>query len=524
MTVELIGRKAEIAFLSRFLDDVPAGPCALVLEGEPGIGKTTLWKWAVAAARERSFKVLSSRPAGPETKLAFAGLSDLFARIPDEVLLELPEPQRGALEVALLRATVKHRPPDQRAVSAAVLGALRVFAQTSPLIVAVEDVQWLDASSARVLEYALRRLESEPIGLLETVRVERQLESRPGLAISIPQDRSHHLGVGPMSIDDIDRLLRIRLGIGLPHQTLSRIHRVAGGNPFFALEIARAQERGRRREPGEPLPVPENLLDLVRDRVDALPRAARQVLPFVAALSEPTVELVKAATIESKMLGLEEAADWGVLELEGDRTRFAHPLLASAVYSELTPGTKRRVHRRLAEVVTDPEERTRHLALATVGPDSKVASGLEEAAQIADRRGASATAAELAELAMALTSRRDLLDRWRRAICASEYLFESGDTSRARALLEEVVAACRPGSIRADAMRRMAFIRFYDGIGTAVETRSRIEQALREAPENASLTAVLLRGLAWTSMMVGDLQAAVTHSRARAARSTSRED
>src|SRR6266540_3649433 len=110
MTVELIGRKAEIAFLSRFLDDVPAGPCALVLEGEPGIGKTTLWKWAVAAAKERSFQVLSSRPAGPETKLAFAGLGDLFARIPDGVLLELPEPQREALEVALLRATVKHRP------------------------------------------------------------------------------------------------------------------------------------------------------------------------------------------------------------------------------------------------------------------------------------------------------------------------------------------------------------------------------------------------------------------------------
>ena len=132
-----------------------------------GHRQSTLWKWAVAAARERSFQVLSSRPAGPETKLAFAGLGDLFARIPDGVLLELPEPQREALEVALLRATVKHRPPDQRAVSAAVLGALRVLAKTSPLVVAVEDVQWLDASSARVLEYALRRLDAEPIGFLE---------------------------------------------------------------------------------------------------------------------------------------------------------------------------------------------------------------------------------------------------------------------------------------------------------------------------------------------------------------------
>ena len=513
MTIEVIGREAEIAFLSRFLDDVPAGPSALALEGEPGIGKTTLWSWAVAAARERSFQVLSTRPAEAETKLAFAGLGDLLGRLPDDVFQELPEPQRVALEIALLRRTAKRHRPDQRAISAAALGALRILAQTRPVIVAVEDVHWLDASTARVLEYALRRLESEPIGFLESVRVDRQLGSRSHLTPGIREDRSHHLGVGPMSVDDIDRLLRIRLTIGLPHQSLLKLHRATGGNPFFALEIARALEPGRRPEPGEPLSVPENLLDLVRHRIAALPRPAKQVLPFVAALAEPTVESVKAAAGVGKARGLEEAAESGVLGLEGDRIRFTHPLLASAVYSELTPGSKRRVHRRLAGVAREPEERARHLALATMGPDPKVASDLEEAAQAAYGRGAPAAAADLAELAMALTPRAALLDRWRRAMWAGEYHFESGDTSRARAMLEQVVAACRPGSLRADAMRRLAFIRFYDGMDTAVETRTRIDQALREASDDASLTAILLRDLAWTSMMVGDLPAAVTHSR-----------
>src|SRR6266511_2592835 len=200
MTIEVIGREGEIAFLSRFLDDVPAGPSALALEGEPGIGKTTLWSWAVAAARERSFQVLSTRPAEAETKLAFAGLGDLLGRLPDDVFQELPEPQREALEIALLRGTAKRHRPDQRAISAAARGSLRILAQTRPVIVAVEDVHWLDASTARVMEYVLSRIESEPIGFIESVRVDRQLGSRSHLT-GIREDRSHHLGVGPMSVD-----------------------------------------------------------------------------------------------------------------------------------------------------------------------------------------------------------------------------------------------------------------------------------------------------------------------------------
>src|SRR5829696_6082736 len=167
-TVSVIGREAELAAAERFLESLPEGPAALVVEGEAGIGKTTVWREAIRRAEGPSYRVLSCRPAEPETKLSFSSLADLIGPVADEVLPELPEPQRRGLEAALLRTDRETGAPDQRTVAAGFVSTLMALAQANPLLIGVDDVQWLDAPSRRVLEFAVRRLGEAPIGVLVT--------------------------------------------------------------------------------------------------------------------------------------------------------------------------------------------------------------------------------------------------------------------------------------------------------------------------------------------------------------------
>ena len=155
---DVIGRDAELALMEDFLDALAAGPSGLVIEGEAGAGKTTLWLAAAEEARKRGYRVLETRPAEAEAGLPFAGLGDLVEGTLDEVLDELPEPQAEALRVALLLAPPGDAPPDERAVAVAVLGVLRELAREDACCVAVDDVQWLDPPSAKVAaRFAWRR-------------------------------------------------------------------------------------------------------------------------------------------------------------------------------------------------------------------------------------------------------------------------------------------------------------------------------------------------------------------------------
>ena len=166
----IIGRAKELEDLGRFLDGIEAGPIALVLEGELGIGKTVLWKAGLAAAADRSYRVLVCRPIESEAELAYAALGDLLAEVSDEALAELPEPQRRALEVALLLREPEGQ-PLQRAVALATLGVLRALARERPAVVGIDDVQWLDPDSESVLAFVARRLKDERIGLLVARRI-----------------------------------------------------------------------------------------------------------------------------------------------------------------------------------------------------------------------------------------------------------------------------------------------------------------------------------------------------------------
>ena len=382
------------------------GPHALFLEGEAGIGKTRLWQEGVERARGLGLRVLSTRPGGTEVKLALAGLSDLLGDVAAETLPELPPPQRRALAVALLLEEPGGAPPDDRAVGAAFLGSLRVLANAGPVLVAVDDVQWLDRASARVLEFACRRLDGERIGMLVTVRLAADETEPVELARALGDDRVEHLLLGPLTVAAVYELVRVHLDLALSRPVLLRVHESSGGNPFFALELSRALRRaGAEPTPSEPLPVPPSLRELVRARLALLPRSSAETLLVAAALSRPTVSLVEEAVGSGARADrdLGRAAEAGVIELQGDRIRFAHPLLASIPFSAAPAESRRSIHRRLAAVVADPEERARHLALAAEGPDVDVAAALADAAARAKARGAIAAGAELAEQALRLT-------------------------------------------------------------------------------------------------------------------------
>ena len=455
----VVGREEELELLRGLLADTAAGPLALLIEGEPGIGKTTLLEAAVDAARERSYRVLACRAVGAEVQLSFAALGDLLVDVLAETLPELPTPQRRALEVALLLEEARGPPPDQRAIALAFLGVLRLLARSGPVLVAVDDAQWLDTPTAAVLEFALRRLGSEPIALLATVRREEGRVTLLELERAVPEGRLRRLAAAPVSVGALQRLLRLRLGAALSRPVLLRVHEASGGNPFYALELARALERqGSEPEPGRPLPIPENLHDIVQERLAELPEQAQDVLLAVAALASPTVPLVRATTGSRgrPAAGLEAAEAAGVIELEGERIRFSHPLLGSTLYSRAESAQLRGLHRRLSRVVSDPEEQARHIALAASGSDEGVARALDAAGRHASVRGAPVAAAELAELAVEFTPEGRDSGRRRRTLEASDYHYAAGAPIRAHSILGALLDELPRGRARAEVVLRLA--------------------------------------------------------------------
>jgi predicted ATPase len=446
----VFGRQSELETLKGFPASLAEGPAALIIEGEAGIGKTTLWRLGVAAARDSSVRVLVSSPAEVEAKLSYAALVDLLENVFADVLPSLPSPQRHALDVALLLEEAAGPTPDQRTVALAFLTAVRTLAREGPLVIAIDDVQWLDASSADVLRFAARRVNDLPVGLLLSRR-SATTDAPLGLDRALPDHRVKRLDVGPLSLGAMRGVLAERLALAPSRPVLVRVHASADGNPFIALEIGRALESTRLPAfTGDPLPVPKALDTLVGGRLAALPRATGDVVVAAAALSQPTLALVSAVVGADARLLLEPAVEADVVLLDSDRIHFTHPLLASVAYSRVSLGRRRRLHRRLADVVRDIEERARHLALATESPDREVSATLEQAASGARARGAPQAAAELTEQALHLTP-PELTDRaFRLRIQAAGHHFEAGDASRAQILLEEAVASAPPGPQRAE--------------------------------------------------------------------------
>jgi DNA-binding CsgD family transcriptional regulator/Tfp pilus assembly protein PilF len=499
-TDRIIGRREELQALVRFVDAVPERGHVMLLEGEPGIGKTALWQEGMAAGRRRDFRVLAARAGQAETGIAFATVGDLFAPTLDKTLPRLPPVQRRALEIALLLRGPEGAPPEARVLGLALVSALRALARERPVLLALDDVQWVDPSSAEVLAFVLRRLEDEPVGVLATVR------GRPARA-PLGLDRAFaavdRLPVGPLSVGAIHRMLWGRLSLNLPRPMLVRVHETCGGNPFYALELGRALADGTIVPESGPMSLPESLQSVVAARLDALPRRVRDTLAAVAALSAPTVTLLEALAPEV-VDHVERAQAHGVLEFDGDRIRFMHPLFAPACYSAMPLHRRRRLHHHLAELNVDLEERARHLAIAATGPDEGIATALDAAVAHAHARGAALVAAELAERAVALTPADAVESVNERRITAAQQCLSAGNAGKARALLDDAIASSAPGPIRAEALRQLG------SMGPSTEGFRTAQRLYRRALDETGLAkrqkAQILCELAWMAAAGWDPQ------------------
>ena len=513
MAGEVIGRESELAILHRFLDSIPTGPSGLLVSGDPGIGKTTVWRRGLDGALERGYRTLSCSPVEAETRLSYTVLGDLVEPVLDESLPTLPEPQRSALEVALLRSPRTGGRADQRAVSLAVLGCIRAVASTTPVVVAIDDAHWMDPPSARVLQFVVRRLRDEPIGVLTAVRRSDGEVDPLGVLPAFPEERRHIVHVGPLSLNDTERVVLETIGEGFPRTTIFRIHEMSGGNPFFAQEISLALlRRGDDVGAGERLPIPDRLQELIEHRLEGLPAETVVALEIVSALSSPTVETVAAAIAPSSIdARLDPAIESGIASIAGDRLGFTHPLLASAVYQRAPFARRREHHARLASIVSDPEERARHLALSVDGPDVAVADALESAALLAGSRGAPQSAAELWEMARRATPPDRGEDIGRRTEEAGLAHHESGDTSLARRVLEQAVELSAHGPARARRLRNVGRVVAYDeGWRAALEY---FTAALDEVGDDLALRAGVEQNLGYAWLFRGDLKASEGHAR-----------
>jgi len=509
----IVGRDGELEAAAEFFGGLRGGSAALVFAGEAGIGKTTLWVEAVERARAASLVVLSARPAAAEVRLAFAALADLLGPVADDVIAGLPAPQARALAVALLREDPGDRRLDRRAVGAATASVLAALARRAAVVVAVDDLQWLDVPSARVLEFAVRRLERLPVGLLACERTGAGKTTVLELERALPEGRVRRVELGPLSPGALHEVIKVRLGRSLTRRAVTRIAQAASGNPFFAVEIARSLPQDA--SPGlAGLPVPGSLRALAGARIAALPRRTYDALLAAAALRSATVELVAAGmdgTAAGSRWALEQAAAAGVVVLEDSHVRFSHPLFAAAVYSSATPGERRRAHRRVARLVADSEERAWHLALAAEGADGQLAAVLDAAAEHARARGAPETAAELTEQALRLTPPGQVGELQRRSVEAAEYQFHAGELGRACALLETVLERAPAGRVRADALRVLGEIRYNQQ--SFPEAVRLFEQALEQAGEDAALAAVLELRLTFAANAKADWTGAEQHAR-----------
>ena len=500
----IFGREQELARADAFLRSAMKRFSVLRLHGEPGIGKTTVWREVARRAQGSGFRVLSCRPAEAETKLALSALADLMEPIGNEVFAGLPQPQRHALEVAMLRVEPTTPGPDPRALATAVRSLLANLSAEGPLLVAIDDVQWLDSSSAAVLQFALRRLASTRLGWLLAARLPEPDWLAGGEFI--PPGSLTVVPLGPLTLSAVHRMLKDRIDEPLSRPTLLRVHHASGGNPLFAFEVAHALRTTPQIGAATRLGVPAGLRGLLAARIPALSQGTRAALLCAAALSHPTVQLVEQASSAQALAAAEET---GLLRVEEGQIAFAHPLYASAVYETASRARRTELHRRLARLVGDPEERARHLALATVHADESAAQTIEAGAVVARSRGAWESAAELLERARTLTPSDRLDADYRRGIAAAECHVHAGERSRARVLLGDILKEPLPRPLRADALRLLAEISYNDGHDA--EAKRLYAEALDHA-DDPRLAVTIELGLSYLNGQLADPRAGSVHA------------
>lgn len=497
-SVELVGRDDEIARLDEFVRRLASGGCGMLIRGEPGIGKTALWRYATTAAEGARVRVVVTRCAEAEMPIPLGGVSDLIDAVYEDVRDELAEPQRRALAAALRIESEASGRPDRLALPRAVLAVLRELAADGPVLVAVDDVQWLDGASARLLAFAARRVDDAHVGFLATLRGDLHASEPLGLSEALG-DGFEEIAVGQLAPEALQRLVRQRFDLRIPRSELAAVHAACGGNPMYALEFARTAA-AQGVELGA-LPVPSSLQSLVQDRVRRFPAEARPLLELVSAVERPDLSLLTSALGDDRAEALvDEAVAAGAVAVGDDGiVRFTHPLLGSTVYFGMSASRRRELHREVAGIGDDVEQEARHLALATAGTDAEVANVVELAVRAAAERGAPDAAAVFGIEALRLTPSDDDRAWTERALACAALLLEAGDVDEAKVRIEPLLEPGVPADARSralllwaesehrDRQRMMACIR--EAIEIAPDPRVRVNALLRHAQHGGWISA-----------------------------------
>lgn len=393
----VVGRESETAEIIRRIDVDRSHSDVLIITGEPGAGKSVLLDLAVGRARSSGRRVLRTVGSESETHLGFAGLYQMLRPVLGE-MESLPSRQRSALR-AVLGLDDGAETPDAMLVGLAVLTLLSEVAETRPLLVVVDDAQWIDRGTLDVLSFVARRMDSEPVTLLVGVRTTAAL---PGF------DKGYErLEVGPLGIEAANRLLdqqptpptgRVRV----------RILEEAGGNPLALEELARVaaiRQLGGSSIEG-PLPLTDRLKRIFAEHAADLPEPTRRTLLLLAAAGATDAPAASMGLPEADDKVLVPAEQAGLVRQEGPRVAFRNPLIRSAVYHAASFEERRQAHLDLAELLREePDRRAWHLAAATLRPDQEVSAALQQTADRARRRGGYAAAAAALERAAELSPR-----------------------------------------------------------------------------------------------------------------------
>lgn len=415
--VVTVGREDTLAAARRWL-----GATGVVLTGPAGIGKTVLWRHLLAELPTGT-PVLHAAPAETEQALAYAALADLIGPL-DRLTEGLSGPERSAYAAVVGSAQTQGRIED-RIVAMMVRTVLDRAGRENPdTTVAIDDCQWLDPPSERALRFALRRLTHRP-RLLLTVR---DPDRRAGLPFGLDEwhPRPAMLPIPPLAVGSLHHVLKTQLGTVLPRPLLTRIAGESDGNPLFAIEIGRALLQSPvLPHPGDDLPVTGSAVALVGERLEGLHPDTLLALRVSALLTVPTRGALRGLGVDPDHL--DPAEELGLITVSGDQVRFGHPIYATAVRAGIPTGTRRRLHTRLARLVTDPDERVRQLIRAVGGPDEPAAAEVEESAGRQWFRGAPDLAADLYEEAAGLTPPTEPVARARRRLAGLRARYASGD-------------------------------------------------------------------------------------------------
>lgn len=483
---EIVGRDEELTTLSAFLD-AETTTRSLHVHGPPGVGKTTLWEAAIAGAIDRKIRVLRARPSETESAFELGAVADLLERVDLARLADVPVPQLHALEIALLRIEPNGATVEGNAVSMGIASVFRALAQEGPVLVAVDDVQWIDQGSAAMLAFAARRLESDDVRFLLTSR------AASTSVTDVLGDSLSQMEIGPLSLGAIRHMLIERLELRLPRGLLHRVLEASLGNPLFALEIGRALTGRDGSDSGRELPLPDRLEGLIGPRVADLPIRLRT--PLLAVALSDDLRLTQLAALVGQA-SLDDCIDAGLLRVEHDRVFASHPLLAAAVRKRSRAGERRRLHLALADVVVGEERQARHLAEGTNEPDEVLAGRVEAAARHASQRGAVGDALMLADYALALTPETSTR-AGDRLVDVAAYACAAGDEQRTLDLLRPHVGTFLQPTTNARA--RLLLIEIPGGTANSTEIREHLERAQEEAADDPALQASVMASAAGIS-------------------------